>query len=223
MTAQQAEFVAFTAEVAATTASVAHSIKQLESFLSKTNAEATVAGTLIAELQNNYVAITVNAAPCSAAIQSGVAASEQNAEVAIAEVRALFDATNTEVQELRRRATEVEQGNKGDRKTKWEMSRPKDLEPSAFGSKEERWPKFREELMDFAEAVHPGLKSQLEYTLRQKEEITSFVMKGNPLGSAEDDWELRHEVYKELKRKTEPNSDARKIVECVEQSNGFEV
>jgi hypothetical protein len=47
-------------------------------------------------------------------------------------------------------------------------------------------------------------------------------MRGNPLGSTEEDWELRHEVYKLLKRKTDANTDARKIVECVEQSNGFE-
>ena len=90
------------------------------------------------------------------------------------------------------------------------MSRPKDLEPIAFGTKEERKPKFREKLMDFAEAVHPGLRVQLDYTLRCKEEITSFSMKGNPLGSTEEDWELRDAVYKVLKRKTEANSDARK-------------
>ena len=48
-------------------------------------------------------------------------------------------------------------------------------------------------------------------------------MRSNPLGSTEEDWELRHEVYKLLKRKTDANTDARKIVECVEHSNGFEV
>lgn len=88
------------------------------------------------------------------------------------------------------------------------MSRPKDMEPAAFGSKEEQWPKFREDLMDFADAVHPGLKLQLEWTLRQKDEITSFSMKGNPIGSTDEDWELRHEVYKVLKRKTDANTDA---------------
>ena len=61
------------------------------------------------------------------------------------------------------------------------MSRPEDMEPSPFGSKEDQWPKFREDLMDFADAVHPTLKGQLEYTLRQKEEVTSFSMRSNPL------------------------------------------
>ena len=70
------------------------------------------------------------------------------------------------MEDLRRRAAEVERKSSGDKKPKWEMSRPKDMEPSAFGSKEDQWPKFREDLMDFADAVHPGLKVQLEYTLR---------------------------------------------------------
>ena len=48
-------------------------------------------------------------------------------------------------------------------------------------------------------------------------------MGANPIGSAAEDWELRYELHKLLKRKTEANTDARKIVECVEQSNGYEV
>ena len=61
------------------------------------------------------------------------------------------------------------------------MSRPKDMEPGIVGSKEEQWPKFREDLMDFADAVHPGLRLQLEWTLRQKDETTSFSLQNNPL------------------------------------------
>ena len=59
---------------------------------------------------------------------------------------------------------------------KWEMSRPKDIEPSTFGSKEELWTKFHDDLMDFADVVHPGLKVQLEWTLKQKEEIAMAVL-----------------------------------------------
>ena len=47
-------------------------------------------------------------------------------------------------------------------------------------------------------------------------------MKYNPLGSTESEWKHRSEVYTLLKRKTDVTTDARKIVECVEQSNGFE-
>ena len=78
--------------------------------------------------------------------------------------------------------------------------------------------------MDFADAVHPGLKAQLEWIVRQKEEITAdFLRTEHPTGSTAEHWELRFEMYKLLKRKTEANTDARKIVECVEQCNGFEV
>ena len=97
------------------------------------------------------------------------------------------------------------------------------MEPDIFGGKEELWPKFREDLMDFADAVHPGITVQLEWTLRQREEITPPVMGADPIGSTADDWELRYELHKLLKRKTEANTDVGKIVECVEHSNGYEV
>ena len=76
--------------------------------------------------------------------------------------------------------------------------------------------------MDYADAVHPGIKNQLEYSLKPREEVTQFVLEGNPLGSSEDMWNLRDELYKVLKRKTEATSEARKIVECVEHINGYE-
>ena len=136
--------------------------------VTKTNADATAAAAVIVELQKSYSQISLKAAPWSVAIQAEVAASEAKATGPLAEVRALHDATKAEVEDLRRRATEVEKKSSGERKSKWEMSRPKDMEPNVFGSKEEQWPKFREELMDFADAVHPGLRVQLEWTLRQK-------------------------------------------------------
>ena len=76
--------------------------------------------------------------------------------------------------------------------------------------------------MDFADAVHLGIKIQLEWTLRQKEEITQPVMGNHPISSTLEDWELRHELYKLLKRKSEATSEARKIVDCVGDSNGYE-
>ena len=76
--------------------------------------------------------------------------------------------------------------------------------------------------MDYADAAHPGIKNQLEYSLNPREEVTQFVLEGNPLGSKEDMWNLRDEMHKVLKRKTEATSEARKIVECVEHNNGYE-
>ena len=53
--------------------------------------------------------------------------------------------------------------------------------------------------------------------------MTRDVLSRNPRGSTEEDWNLRFELHKLLKRKTEVNSEARKIVECVGDDNGFEV
>ena len=77
--------------------------------------------------------------------------------------------------------------------------------------------------MDYSDAVHPGIKPQLEWTLKQKEEITQEVIGRNPLSSPAEDWPLRFDLFKLIKRKTESTSEARKIVECVGDSNGYEV
>ena len=68
MAAQQAEFAAFKAEVAASAAMVAASIQRLEDVVTKSNADAVAAGAVIAELQNSYSTISLQAAPWSAAI-----------------------------------------------------------------------------------------------------------------------------------------------------------
>ena len=196
MAAQQAEFVAFKAEVAASAASVATSIKRLEDVVTKSNADAASAATLIAELQSSYSAISIQAAPWSAAIQAEVAASEAKASGALAEVRALYEPTKTEVEDLRRRATEVEKRSSSDKKKKWELSRPKDIEPDIFGSKDEAWAKFKDGIKDYSDAVHPGLKLQLEWTLKQREEVPQEVLARNPLGSTDEDWVLRFELFK---------------------------
>ena len=101
MSVQQAEYVAFKKDVAA-------SIAKLEEVVTKTNFDAAAASTVIAELQNSYAAISVQAAPWSAAIQAEVAASESKASAALADVKRLYEITKAEVEDLRRRATEVE-------------------------------------------------------------------------------------------------------------------
>ena len=136
MAAAQAEFEAFKTEVAASAATVAASIKRLEEVVTKSNADAAAASTVIAELQSSYSSISLQAAPWSAAIQAEVAASEAKATGTLSEVRALYEATNTEVEDLRRRASEVEKRSSGEKKTKRELSRPKDIEPDTFGGKE---------------------------------------------------------------------------------------
>ena len=122
MAAQQAEFAAFKAEFVASAANVAASIQRLEDVVTKSNADAAAAQAVIADLQSSYSAISLQAAPWSAAIQAEVAASEAKATGALAEVRALYEATKTEVEDLRRRATEVENKSGGEKKSKWELS-----------------------------------------------------------------------------------------------------
>ena len=152
MSVSQAEYAAFKAEMASSAIAVAASIAKMENFANKANVEVAEAKAVIAELQASYSTLAAQAAPAT-------------------DLRALFDATKAEVEELRRRALEMEKRS-ADKKTKWELSRPTDMGPSVFNGKEESWAKFKEELMDYADAVHPGIKLQLEWTLKQKDEVT---------------------------------------------------
>ena len=49
------------------------------------------------------------------------------------------------------------------------MSRPTDIEPDIYGSKDEAWAKFNDGLKDYADAVHPDLELQLEWPLTRRE------------------------------------------------------
>ena len=160
MSVSQAEYAAFKAELAAAAIEVQSSIAKMEAFANKANAEVADAKAVIADLQASYSNLAAQAAPA-------------------VDLRALYDATKIEVEELKRRALEVETKS-SDKKPKWELSRPKDMDPTIFSGKEEAWPKFKEELMDYADAVHPGIKLQLEWTLKAKEEITEQVLTLNP-------------------------------------------
>ena len=70
----------------------------------------------------------------------------------------------TALDEVRGRLAEAEK-KPLPHKQKWEMSKPKDMEPATFGGKDDLWAKFKEDLVDFANAVHPGIKVQLDWTL----------------------------------------------------------
>ena len=140
------------------------SISQLEQVVNKSVADAAAAQLVMADLQKNLLL----AAPWSATIEQEVAKSEAKGVLALAQVRAHHDATKAEVEDFRRRATEVEKNSSGDKKTKWELSRPKDMEQDIFHGKEEAWSKFKEDLMDYADVVHPGVKLQLEWTLSRR-------------------------------------------------------
>ena len=183
MAVSQAEFVAFKTEAA-------ERMKKGEDVVTKTLDD-------IKKLQEASDLISIQAAPWSVSIETAVAASEAKAQAALTGVRSLYEGTKAEVEDLRRRAADVEKKTwaPASHSKKWEMSRPKDMELLSFGAKEEQWPRFREQLKDYAEACHPGIKSQLEYALKQKVSITQAVLQGSPLGCADECWELRTDLY----------------------------
>ena len=183
MSVSQAEFVAYKAETA-------DRLKKVEDVITKTMED-------VKKLQDATDLISIQAAPWSVSIETAVAASETKAQAAPTEVRSLYEGTKAEVEDLRRRATDVEKKTWAptSQSKKWEMSRPEDMELLSFGAKEEQRPRFREPLKDYAEACHPGIKYQLEYTLKQKVGITHQVLQGSPLGCADESWDLRSDLY----------------------------
>ena len=80
------EYVAFKNEVAV-------SIAKLEEVVAKSKSDAAAAQAVLVDLQQSYSQISLQAAPWSAAISAEVAASETKATGALAEVRALYEAT----------------------------------------------------------------------------------------------------------------------------------
>ena len=209
MSVAQTEFVAYKAENT-------DRLKKMEDVITKTMDD-------VKKLQDATDQISIQAAPLSTSIEAAVAASEAKAQFALTEVRSLYEGAKIEVEDIKRIATEVEKKSGSEKKGKWELSRPTDIDPDIFGSKDEVRAKFKDGRMDYVDAVHPGGKLQLEWTLKQRDEVTQEVLAKKTLGSTEEDWTLRFELFKLLKRKTEVTSEARKIVECVSDANGHEV
>ena len=89
------------------------------------------------------------------------------------------------------------------------------MAPQAFNGKDEGLIKWKEEVTDYCEAVHHGLKHALDYALKRKEEVIESVMRTNPLGHTAEDWSRRHVLYILPQRKTVATTDAKKIVETV--------
>ena len=89
---------------------------------------------------------------------------------------------------------------------KWRMSSPKDLEASIFSGKEEDWPRWREQIQDYVEAVHGGLKHVLEIVGDHKE-VTETTFKEAEL--LDEEWKQREADFTLITRKTEVNSGPR--------------
>ena len=170
------------ADVAQIVATVSDIKAKLEYAMTEVN-KVTVAQALIA----------ADAAPWVGWVNERLAAQQTVSDDAARDMLQLVNDVKMALGDLRNRVTETEKKPPA-HKPKWEMSRPKDMEPATFGGKDELSAKFKEDLMDFADAVHPGLKIQSEWTLTRKEDITQAVMSNHPISSTLEDWELRHEL-----------------------------
>ena len=69
---------------------------------------------------------------------------------------------------------------------KWQMSRPNDLEASVFAGKNEEWARWKEQVQDYAETIHGGLKHCLETIGDAKAEVTDTTFKA--AGVLEEEW-----------------------------------
>ena len=101
MAVSQQEYAAFKAELATSAAAVATSIAKMESFAIQSASETQEAKKVIGEFQLSYNTIAAQSASA-------------------VDLKALFDATKVEVEELKRRALEVEKKS-SDKRTKWEL------------------------------------------------------------------------------------------------------
>jgi hypothetical protein len=66
-------------------------------------------------------------------------------------------------------------GGKG-KSTKWELSRPKDIEATTFDGKEDSWPRWKEEIEDYTEAVYEGYKNALDVARQCHEHVTHALL-----------------------------------------------
>ena len=99
----------------------------------------------------------------------------------------------------------------------------KDLKPSSFNGKPEKWRVWIEEVVDFAEANHRGLRPLLERVekLKNQEADEYWIVNHSdilPSGSAA---EIMEEMFLLLKTCTEAGTQAREIVANTQKKNGF--
>ena len=87
-------------------------------------------------------------------------------QLADAQAKVAIDGKNlvAEMTTVLLRLTHLEQlttassGSGNNKEKKWEMTRPKDMEPAQFVGKDEDWLQWKEATEDYADTCHPGLK-----------------------------------------------------------------
>ena len=68
----------------------------------------------------------------------------------------------------------------------WQLSRPKDMEPSEFSGKEEDWLRWKDSTEDYVDTVHPGMKQVLHLAAKANSQVSSRIK----LNITEEEWNL---------------------------------
>ena len=164
-------------------------------------------------------------------IQLHVLAADEKRKVADGKFAGLYAKASTSISEVQGRLAAADaqiaalaaltpSGGKGKGGNKWELSRPKDIEPSTFDGKEESWAKWKEEIEDYVDAVHEGLKHAMQTTQRISECVTKDLLETTG-GLIRTEWSKSTELHTLMKRKSTTLSEAKMIVTCSE-GNGYE-
>ena len=144
-------------------------------------------------------------------------------------IQQLYQATQTELAQLKHKLLELEQrgpvgdarGGPGEQKRKG-MVLLKDLKPSNFDGKSEKWRTWVEEVADFAEANHRGLRRLLERVEKLKgQEADDYWILNQTDVIPNQAVEIIEEMFTVLKMYTESGTQARDIVMNTPKKNGF--
>ena len=142
----------------------------------------------------------------------------------------LYRATQTELTQIKQKMAELGQrgtlgdarGGQGDQKRRG-MVILKDLKPSTFNGKPEKWCGWIEEVVDYAEANHRGMRQLLERAekLKNQEADEYWILSQGDVLPSGSVAEIMEEMFLLLKTGTEVGTQAREIVANTQKKNGF--
>ena len=145
----------------------------------------------------------------------------QAAAVITKAIRDSGDALTGKVRAIAQRLAQLEQHGVGPSasaqgsKEKWDLTRPKDMEPENFVGNDEDWPQWKE--ATYANAVHPCLKPAMGVAAKVGGPITDRPQLS---GVLYEEWNLNSELFVLLRRKN--TGEAKTLVTSLVRDNGLE-
>ena len=127
---------------------------------------------------------------------------EQSAAAVTKAIRDSGDALTAEVSAVAHGLAQLEQQGVGPSasahgsKKKWDLTRPKDMEPEKFVGKDEDWLQWKEATEDYADAAHPGLKHAMGVAAKVGGPITD---RSQLSGVLDEEWGLASGLFVLLK------------------------